>query len=518
MQTTKDPLSNTSVADYVKLYTQESAKEIIKARIHGKIFRMADFEKIQSDPIGYACEIQRWKTAVKKALKEDSAGIGKRHLFAWGPEDEKADEKYSDLPENGVPSNKVELMALITNGRLGAKFMRDSTLAATNDDSTFNDAIDYLSGGMHKSLDDYLKKENLEATMKAMELVRLTLSAALNNEMELCFMKGQYMNYKAVMEWIDIQTECTVKTEYMADLFKGIDNALNGDGQVDSKCMEFRMAMEMLYIDKAVKFQDWEHSDPKAEIFEAEAYTPAISFIFLYEIYKQLGTELFAKVEEEFKREIGSENYNKEGWMSNKPKLFKIIKKLSKGRPKAKVASMLPSPDGNDNDSDNEITLEMDDGCILKVQPKFRGAGNTWKQNFSRKFNLQQSGNNKWQQRRQQNNRQQQQPSNQYRQSNQYNNQGNSNNRVEQQKRDSPSPDQMWKCPKCKNSGITKRFRGDQMCPTHSFRPRFFDGVPLAGIRELKPDQNTTNSSDDVAKNDNGHVQAIRTALYNDSE
>ena len=39
-----------SPANYVKLYAQESTREIIKARITGKVFKMPDFEKIQQNP------------------------------------------------------------------------------------------------------------------------------------------------------------------------------------------------------------------------------------------------------------------------------------------------------------------------------------------------------------------------------------------------------------------------------------------------------------------------------------
>ena len=174
----KEMSSNTQISDYLKIYTQESTKELIRARIGGKLFRMADFDKIQADPAAYACEIQRWKTAVKKALKDDSLGICKKHMFAWGPEDEKPDHKYADLPENGVPSNKSEFMALIIAGRLGQKYARDATLAATADDATFDEVTEVLSGGQYVTYKDYVKPENLEKTMKAMELVRLTLSAA----------------------------------------------------------------------------------------------------------------------------------------------------------------------------------------------------------------------------------------------------------------------------------------------------------------------------------------------------
>ena len=497
-----DVLNNTSVGDYVKAYTTETTKEIIRARILGKVFRMADFDKILANPAQYACEIHRWKTAIKKALKEDSSGIGKKHMFAWGPEDDRPEDKYSDLPENGVPSNKKELLAMIKLGRLGAKFKR-AGLTLTSENSEFDDAIKELSGGVVTTFGAYMDPNKNEETAKAVELTRLTLSAALNNEMEVPFMNGQYHNYKTVMDWVNNKTETAVKSEYMHELFKGLDDAIGGDGQIDTKCMDFRMALEMLYIDTPMKFADWEYNDIKAETFEAEGYTPSQSFIFLWNMYKQIvqtmGIKTWKEIEEEFKREIGAANYNKTGWMENKPALFKIIKRKCKDMPKAKIASVETTNAPEVIDSDDEFDLELDDGSILKVQPKFKGSGSTWKQNFVQKFNLRQTGNNRWQQRRNNN----QQPSRN--QSNQSSGRGNS-------AESTPSSDQTWKCFKCKNEGQIKKYKGNQMCPIHKFRPKWFDSIPLASIKEVKPAQK--NQSDESNNDRNGALSAIRSAFY----
>ena len=511
-----DSLNNTPES-YVKLYAQESTREIIKARVTGKVFRMPDFEKIQQNPNQYEGEIQRWKTAIKKALKEDVKGYGKKHLFAWGVEDDKIGEEYANLPENGVPSNKTELVALIEMNRLGPKIKRQK-LKDTDDDSAFNDVIKELTGGVVTTFATYVTETVNAEIAKHVELTRLTLSAALNNEMEVPFMKGQYPNYKAVMEWVDSKTEFETKTEYMHELFKHIDDAMAGDGQVDSKCMEYRMALDLLYIDKPLVFKDWEHADAKAETFEPESYTPALSFMFFYLYKKELGDEAWKKIEEEFRREIGTENYNKVGWMQNKPKLFKIIKKYCKNKPKAKVASLVDTSNTNDNDSDEEVEIDMEDGVILKVQPKFRGNGSSWKRNFTKKFNLQQSGHNRWQRRNQSHQSQQQQQPRQNQNSNRNQNQGSKNN-VEHQKHDGPNADQWWRCYRCRDSGSSRKFKGNQKCPVHNFRPKYFDSVPLSGVRELKP-QNVGNDDDEGNNtgNGNGHLASIRDCLlYNNS-
>ena len=67
---------------YIKTYSSEAAKEVIKARISGKVFKMADFDKIQSDPTRYVPELQRWKTAIAKALKGDGYQTSLKHKFA----------------------------------------------------------------------------------------------------------------------------------------------------------------------------------------------------------------------------------------------------------------------------------------------------------------------------------------------------------------------------------------------------------------------------------------------------
>ena len=500
-------LNNTSVSEYVKTFTQETTKEIIRARIHGKVFRMADFDKILANPAQYACEIHRWKTAIKKALKEDTSGIGKKHMFAWGPEDERPEDKYSDLPENGVPSNKPELVAIIKLGRLGAKFKRQGL---TNDspDGQFNDPIKELSGGVVTTYEDYMDVTKNAEISKAVELIRLTLSAALNNEMEVPFMNGQFLNYRAVMEWVDNKTETAVKSEYMYEYFKTLDEAISGDGQIDSKCMEFRMALEALYIDTPITFGDWEHNDIKAETFEPEGYTPSQSFTFLWTMQKQIvkamGMKTWKEIEEEFKREIGATNYNKKGWMENKPILFKIIKRRCKDMNTAKIASVETTNTSVDNNSDDEFDLELEDGSVLKVQPKFKGSGSTWKQNFAQMFNLRQTGNNRWQQRR----------NNQHQQNHRSHPQMNDRNSVEQQK--SATADQMWRCFKCRNEGNPKKYRGDQMCPKHNFRPKWFNSIPLASVREVKPASNGQNQTvDDKSGNTkDGSLAAIRSVFF----
>ena len=283
------------------------------------------------------------------------------------------------------------------------------------------------------------------------------------------------------------------------------------------------MALDSLYIDKAMKFPDWEYGDDFAETFEADGYTPTLSFIFLWEIYKQIGKTTWLEIEEEFRREIGTEKYNKEGWMQNKAKLYKLINKKYKKPSKAKVASLESKAD-DDTDSDNDdIIFEMDDGTILKIHPKFKGSNGAWRQNFTRQFNLQQGSNSRWQSRRNNNNHRSDN-NNRY-QNNQngngntslnnknYNNNAN-NNRRNNNRGDKPSPDQTWKCRRCENEGKNRILRGDQQCPRHNWRPRYFDSIPIAAIKSMETEKSETNEQE----KQKAALASIRMQLYGDDE
>ena len=494
------------MAEYLKTYSAEAAKEVIKARISGKVFKMPDFETIQADPTRYVPELQRWKTAITKAIKGDGYQTSIKHIFAWGPEDDLPDEKYSDLPPNGVPSTKENLIAMMKFGRLGAKYIK-SQRKPGSPSSAFNEPIEYLSGGLYTTFDDYIKEANQKIIREAMELVRLTLSAGLNNEMELPFIRGYFHDYKAVMQWIDRKTEMLEKKEYMHEIFKKLDEAVSGEGQIDTKCMQFRMALESLYIDEPITFPDWEYGDPLAESLEKDTYSPPLSFLFLWEAYKlvkkSLGHQKWLEIEDEFKREVGAAEYNKKGWMQNKPKLYKIINKKLKLAPKAKLAPIETAESDEHLNSDEETLIEMEDGCILQVRPKFKGADQQWKRNFTRKFNLQQSGNNRWAQRQ-----------------NKFppkgNSAGNNNQNKPNQRNgqsDGPSADQLWKCKLCQNDGRgVRKFRGDQQCPRHKYRPKFFNPIKIAGVKQISADQQP--DDDDSGEDHKGAMNSINALMF----
>ena len=210
-------------------------------------------------------------------------------------------------------------------------------------------------------------------------------------------------------------------------------------------------------------------------------------------VKKSLGHQKWLEIEEEYKSEIGAAQYNKKGWMENKPKLYKIINKKMKAAPKAKLAPIASNESGEHLESDEETLIEMEDGCILQVRPKFRGADQTWKRNFTKKFNLQQSGNNRWAQK----------PNRFPPRNGNGNAGGNNNNQNGQNQRnnrgDGPTADQIWKCRLCQNEGKgVKKYRGDQQCPKHKYRPKFFNPIKLAAVRQISTeDQDEPNDGGD---------------------
>ena len=475
-------------SEYLKMYAQESAKEVVKASISGKVFKMPNFTTIQADPTRYMPELQRWKTAITKALKGEHYEMSIKHIFAWGPEDDMPEQKYENLPINGVPSNKLELIALMKMGRLGVKYIR-TKLKESTADNIFDEAITYLSGGTITTYARYVEPDQIAKTKEAVELIKLTLSAGLNNEMEYPFIKGSYHDYKAVIQWIERKTEMLEKNEFMYELFQKIDESITGEEQIDTKCMQFRMALKSLYIDEPIKFPDWEGGDSLAESLEGDIFAPPQSFWFLWTAYKQIGHDLWVEIENEFKNEISAANYNKMGWMKNKPKLYEIINKKYKPKKKAKMAQMSTPEIVDHQISDDETLIEMEDGSILQVRPKFKGADKTWKRNFTKKFNLQQTGNNRWSQRsgnKQFNNGAASQ-NNRFNTNGGGNNNANSRNaNTSRQNSDKPSADQLWKCKICANEGRTKKYRGDQQCSIHKYRPKWFNSIPLAGMRQIE--------------------------------
>ena len=93
-----------------------------------------DFDKMRLDTRKYETELARWKTAVKKVLNDKDSTIAYKHLYCWGPEDDKPDEKYKDLPINGVPRDKAGVVALVKTGRLGAATKRTGLKIDDDDD------------------------------------------------------------------------------------------------------------------------------------------------------------------------------------------------------------------------------------------------------------------------------------------------------------------------------------------------------------------------------------------------
>ena len=478
----------------------EIFKETTRAKIAGRIFKMKEFEEMDKDPDHFEAEVRRWKTAVEKTVAESEkeVTIVKKHLYVWGVEDGKA--AHPHMPRDGVPKDKVEFSALLKAGRLGRKWRRDAP-ESTEADSKFNKATIELSGGVYATYTEY--KADYSKIAKAMETTRYTLAQALNNEMGIMFMKGSYRDYNAVMDWIDKKTNIEKKIEYMHEMFEKITEAVESKTHTDSKCRFYRMAMDQLYIDKAIKFPDYELGDMRAETLEAEDYTPALSFIFIWSIYRQIEKKTWQKIEDEFRKEIGHENYNKEGWQENKVKLYQIIDKYTEKHKTSKglVQAVQPKVQSDSDTDDEDLEIELDDGMVFKIRPKSRDSkGSNWKNNFTKKFDLHQKG-QRWQKR----------PSNS----------GKTIRTTKEQNRDkfqenykrNSDPNGYWECRMCVSDGKSGKVRNDSKCPVHRVRPGKLKNIPLARVNSIS-NQNEDNQSVEHP----GQFNSLRARFYGDLE
>ena len=247
------------------------------------------------------------------------------------------------------------------------------------------------------------------------------------------------------------------------------------------------MILEQLYIDEDLTFPDWEIGDRKAEICDPEAYTPALSFIFLWRMYSMIDETVWKKIEDEFRAEIGNENYDRIGWQKNKPRLFKIIDKYTKNGQNLKGQIKSIQQEENETDSD-EIEVEMEDGTILRVQPKQSNNKSNWRQNFTKKFGLKQNG-QRW------------------KSQNQPNNTSRSNKKT-------PDQNGTWSCRKCADEGQVRQVPNTMRCPVHKHRPSYLKALPLkAKINSVDQQNESTTKRDDL-----GTFNSISTTFYGDTD
>ena len=486
--------------DMNELTIHEILKETTKAKIAGRIFKMKEFDEMDKDPDHFESEVRRWKTAVEKTVAEAEKDVvvAKKHLYVWGREDGKA--THPNLPRDGVPKDKVEFNALLVAGRLGRKWQREAP-KASEADPKFDRATIELSGGVYATYNEY--KNDFAKISKSMETTRYLLAQSLNNEMSTLFMKGSFKDWKAVMDWIDKKTNIERKIEYMFEMFEKITEAVESKTHTDSRCRFFRMAMEQLYIDKPIKFPDYELGDMRAETLEAEDYTPALSYIFLWSVYRQIDIKVWKKIEDEFRKEIGHDNYNKEGWQENKVKLYQIIDKHTEKHKMSKglVQAVQPKTDPDSDTDEDDLEIELEDGMIYKIRPKSRDSKNSnWKNNFTKKFDLQQKG-QRWQKR----------PSNSGKSIRTTKDQN--RERFQENYKRNSDPNGFWECRMCVADGRNGKVRNDSKCPTHRVRPGKLKNIPLARVNSLANQSENDNSVEQP-----GQFNSLRARFYGDLE
>ena len=476
----------------------EIFKETCKAKIAGRIFKMKEFSDMDKDPDHFETEVRRWKTAIEKTIAENEKEtcVVKKHLFMWGIEDGKVE--HPNMPIDGTPKDKTEFAALLKSGRMGRQWKRDSP-EHNDPDAKFNDATIALSGGVYTTYAAY--KADQSKIAKALETTRYIIAQALNNEMSTAFMKGDFSDYKAVMNWIDKKTNIERKIEYMHELFDKITEAVESKTHTDSKCRGFRMAMNQLYINEPIKFPDYEMGDMRAEILEAEDYTPSLSFIFLWSIYRQIDSKTWRKIEEEFRKEIGHDKYNKIGWQQNKVKLYQIIDKhTDKHKTSKGLVQAIHQLERPESDSDeDEIEVELDDGVVYKIRPKSRDSKpSNWKNNFAKKFDLQQKG-QRWQRKSSNSGKSIRTTKEQNREN------------FEQNFRKNSNPNGYWECRMCISDGRNGRVRNDSKCPVHKIRPGKLKNIPLAKVNSIS---NQNQNTEEQTVEQPGQFNSLRARFY----
>ena len=381
---------------------------------------------------------------------------------------------------------------------MGRKWKKDAP-KHNDPDGKFDEATAALTDDVYTTYSSY--KTDQTKIAKAMESTRYILAQALNNEMSIPFMKGDFTNYKTVMNWIDKKTNIEKRIEYMHEMFEKITEAVESKTHTDSKCRSFRMAMDQLYIDKPLKFPDYEMGDMRAEILEAEDYTPALSFIFLWSIYRQIDTKTWSKIEEEFRKEIGHANYNKTGWQENKVKLYQIIDKhTDKHKTSKGLVQAVHQLNQSDSESDeDEIEVELEDGAVYKIRPKSRDSkSSNWKNNFAKKFDLHQKG-QRWQRRSTNSGKAIKTSKEQNREN------------FEQNFRKNSNPNGYWECRMCVSDGRNGRVRNDAKCPIHKIRPGKLKNIPLAKVNSVA---NQNQNSGDQSDEQPGQFNSLRARFY----
>ena len=99
----------------------------------------------------------------------------------------------------------------------------------------------------------------------------------------------------------------------------------------------------------------------------------------------------------------------------------------------------------------------MEDGVILRVQPRQGSSKSSWKQNFAKKFDLKQNG-SRWKKQ----------------------NRSTTNSGQTIQKKN-PDPNGTWTCRNCTSENKPAVVRNNMKCPVHKVRPNYLKSIPLAG-------------------------------------
>ena len=418
--------------------TDEAMKAFNKGQNTGTMFRL-DLDVLKANKINSESYVRIWLTAWHNKLSNVELETIKKHYILWFGQQAVTPNGYPPL---GIPANRNQLVTVAATGKCGQEYAGITEL----DEQTELQLLSRISGDViADATNDYYNRTN--DIRIAMDKFRHNCTVALGPKLSAPFDQGILTSYNQLIKWVYKKCNVTRSMESMADYFEDLDKAFNEDADTDCRILKYRMALNKMYQNgstTAIRFPDIE--DDPIQWAKAEEYSPILSLMFLYNIWKKMDKKTWTSIEDEFRGEIGGTNYTKANWMANKPRLFEIIDQKSKSSSSRATINRVQADDESDED---KMEIEIEPGMVMFISPK--GPKNKRPQNWKSKVQKFNAAAKRGQ-----------------RSNNQSNNNGNNRTNWNNQ------PASYWNCKMCptdRNGQHQKHKRG-QKCPKNGFIPQ----------------------------------------------
>ena len=464
---------------------QANVKATSKGLNDGSMFKL-DLKNMRASGNAEAY-LRVWLTNWQNKLTTDELTTAKRHQILWYGQQIVTPDGY---PMYGIPSNKAELITVAATGKCGLEYIGVANLTDNEEDLV----LSRISGlGITAQNKNELYYDVANKTRTAMDKFRHYGTVALGEQLNSAFDQGNLKSYAMLIKWVYKKCNVVKTAESMHDYFKEMDQAINGDGDMDCRILQYRMVMNKLYVHaepaNIVEFSDIEGED----LFwtKKESYTPNQTFQFLYNIWKKMDQKIWKQIEDEFRSEIGGTNYTKANWMKHKPRLFELIDQKSKNQSSRTSINRFQE---QEMDEEEVMEIEIEPGMIMFVSPK--GPRSNRPQNWKQRVQKYQAAAKRGQ--RPTNDRSNQRPSN--------NNNNRSNN---------DTPANYWNCRECPQvQGRPMRHKRGQKCPKNGFIPN-----RMIAMVQDQQDEKSDEKEKVETPLDNGGVMSFqgRNRLYNSS-